>query len=476
MRLIVGRLVAPVVVVAILLVVSATASAWYVRDIQQRLSWSLTENVASVVAAQELVTSIREVDAGFDRYLITGDRSQLDAVPRLRKQSEDALIEAERWALSPEEKVLMIKVRTGFRHLFDDFDRAMEQPSPAFRGRIEALAVTPESEILEPARQYRKLNEDALARTSRETEELTHRLTIGLLTLGLCGGIGGLLGGWAIATRIWRSIRQTELRLLATAARIGPVPGGERDPAEIMDESVSHMLDRLRASERDALRAEQLAQVGQMAAGVAHEVRNPVASLKLLVQAAADPRRETPFRIKDLEVMEREIARLEHIVSGFLDFARPPQPCKSTFELKSFVAGVLDAWRSRAEKQRVALRAEVPDLRLTADPAQLRQVFDNAIVNAFEAQPAGGRIDIVIYAADADRRGITILIDDSGIGLPGEVTAKMFQPFVSTKETGLGLGLSICKRIIESHGGTVAVSPRPGGGTSFVIKLPVNRG
>ena len=92
-----------------------------------------------------------------------------------------------------------------------------------------------------------------------------------------------------------------------------------------MDESVSALLDRFRQVERDALRAEQLARVGQMAAGIAHEIRNPLMAIKILIQTAAEPLRESPFRAKDLAVIEREIARLEHTVAGFLDFARPPR-------------------------------------------------------------------------------------------------------------------------------------------------------
>jgi signal transduction histidine kinase len=472
---IVSKLVAPIAMVGFLLIVTAAVSAWYVRDIQRRLSLSLTENVASVVAAQELVTSIREVDARLDQFLITEDRSHLEAIPRLRVQSEKALLEAEQWALTSEEKALMAHVRKGYDHLFADYDRAMTvSDKPELRKQIAVAATRPETEILEPARAYRKLNEESLARTSQATAELSDRLTIALLALGLCGAIGGLLGGWAIATRIWRSMQRTELRLLATAARLGHVARQDsRDPAELVDESVSVMLDRLRQSERDALRAEQLAQVGQMAAGVAHEVRNPLASIKLLVQAAASPSRETPFRAKDLEVMEREIGRLEQIVSGFLDFARPPRPQKSSFHLKPFLCRIVDAWRTRVERQHVTISVTAPDsLTIVADEGQLRQVIDNLINNALEAQPAGGRVEITAIAPEGRRSGVVIRVGDQGPGMQRDLMEKAFEPFVSTKETGLGLGLSICRRIVELHGGTITNSPRPGGGTTFDVELP----
>ena len=345
----------------------------------------------------------------------------------------------------------MAHVRKGYDHLFADYDRAMTvSDKPELRKQIAVAATRPETEILEPARAYRKLNEESLARQSQATAELSDRLT-------MASGPGTLRGDRRTARRL--GDRYSDLAIHATyrtsapgnCGRLGHVARQDsRDPAELVDESVSVMLDRLRQSERDALRAEQLAQVGQMAAGVAHEVRNPLASIKLLVQAAASPSRETPFRAKDLEVMEREIGRLEQIVSGFLDFARPPRPQKSSFHLKPFLCRIVDAWRTRVERQHVTISVTAPDsLTIVADQGQLRQVIDNLINNALEAQPAGGRVEITAIAPEGRRSGVVIRVGDQGPGMQRDLMEKAFEPFVSTKETGLGLGLSICRRIVE---------------------------
>lgn len=213
-------------------------------------------------------------------------------------------------------------------------------PGKVPQAEIDELSNIPEKEIFEPAQEYARLNEEMLTQSGRKNEQMTGLLTGVFLAVGLCGAIGGLLGGWVIATGVRRAMMRTEDRLRGTAVRMSAVvPAGRSvgDAAEWVDESVSALLDRFRQVERDALRAEQLAWMGQMAAGVAHEIRNPLMAIKILVQAAADPLRETPFRTKDLTVIEREIGRLEHTVTGFLDFARPPQPEKHTVDLRTLL-------------------------------------------------------------------------------------------------------------------------------------------
>jgi signal transduction histidine kinase len=474
-RRVVSRLLAPVAGLSLLLLVTAGGSAWYLRSIQRSLAWSLTENVASVVAAQELEGNIREVDASLDRFLITGDRAHLESIPRLQREAADALLVAERWALSEQEKALMGRVRRGYDRLFEEFARAGRGPAGGdLKARVAGFAAIPEREILGPAREYRRLNEEALAGTSRETERLANRLTVGLLTLGLCGAGGGLLGGWVLTTGVRRAVERTETRLRGTAARLRTVvpaadPG--RDPAEWVDESVAAVLDRLEQTERNALRAEQLAWVGQMAAGIAHEVRNPLAAIKILVQSAADPVREVPFGARDLSVLEREITRLEGIVSGFLDFARPPEPDKTQVELRPLLDQVAAGLRARADLQRVAVEIDTPadPVTLHADPNQLRQLVYNLLYNALDAQPRGGHVRL---AAEAAGGAAEVRVEDRGGGLPAGLGDRIFEPFVSTKSAGMGLGLSICRRVAEAHGGSIRAADRAGGGTVFTVRLP----
>jgi two-component system, NtrC family, sensor histidine kinase HydH len=236
-------------------------------------------------------------------------------------------------------------------------------------------------------------------------------------------------------------------------------------------------VKRLRQTERDALRAEQLAWVGQMAAGIAHEIRNPLMAIKLLVQTAADRPDGPSLRPRDFQVLEEEIVRLEAIVSGFLDFARPPRPDPRPVNVVELASHVADGIRPRADLQGVTIHIDEPlePVTASADPNQLRQVLLNLLFNALDAQPRGGEVQI---AARLDRTNprdpqLLMTVSDDGPGVPPSVGDRIFEPFVSTKESGLGLGLSICRRIVEAHGGTLTAANRPTGGAIFTLRFPI---
>jgi two-component system sensor histidine kinase HydH len=483
------RLTAPLAAVSLLLLVLAGGAAWYVRDMQRTTSELLASNVTSVRAAQELEISLREVDSAFDHYLATGDRAALEPVPRLKQRTADALAVAEAVAYTPEEQRLMRQVRRGYERFFVEYESLLRHPpAQGLHPGINELSDTIlEREILEPSHEYLRLNEEMLARGSAANEALAERLTTWLVALALCGSTGGLLGGWVIASAVRRSIRRTEERLRDAADRLSRAvaPGAVRgspaaDPLDRVSSSVAAVLARLAQSERDALRAEQLAWVGQIAAGIAHEVRNPLMAIKLLVQTAGDPSAGTGLRPRDLRVLEEEIARLERIVSGFLDFARPPRPDLRPVELGALLEQAVEGVRPRAEVQGVAVVVDRPaaPIALRADANQLRQVVYNLLFNALDAQPTGGRVRVTVAVEaphpEADP-AVVFRVEDDGLGLPPGLGDRVFEPFVSTKETGLGLGLSICRRIVESHGGTVRAADRPGGGAVFTVRLPARR-
>ncbi len=378
----VARLTAPVVAVSVLLVAVAIGAAWYARDSQRRVSEMLDSHVASVLAAQELEISLREVQLQFDRYLRYGDPSHLKHVPGLRRRAYDALAVAKVKAVTDQEQVLMKQVEKELEHFFEQYDRLERSPPPEGKyADVRKLIDNDLARVLKPAGEYLKINEAMLNRASETNKELSQRLTVGMIGLGVCGSVAGLLAGWVIAVSLRRSLLDTDRVLRDTAARLDEAAhlpaAGAADPPGTALQRVTHaaaaVLNRLKQTERDALRAEQLAWVGQMAAGIAHEVRNPLTVIKLLVQAATDPRRATGFRPQDLRVLEDEILRLEQIVRTFLDFARPPRPEKKPVEPGDLIRGCLAGVGARAELQGVEVRlAAPPDLPpLDADPGQL---------------------------------------------------------------------------------------------------------
>jgi signal transduction histidine kinase len=480
---------APVAFVSAVLLVIAVGSAWYIRDLQQSVATMLADHVASMRAAQELELSVRDLKNQGVRYVISGDPRQLEPIPRLREQTMAALARAEAVALTEPELALMARTRSGLQTFFAEYDRMTEgNPHRADPIKtVELIDTHMTHDVLEPTHDYLRLNEGMLVRANEENRALAARITAGTLGLGLCGAFGGLLGGWLLSSALRRSLLRTEDRLRTTARQLDEAARSAEDTASRAGRSVnalddvaksaSAVLDRLRQTERAALRAEQLAWVGQMAAGIAHEVRNPLMAIKLLIQALADGCGGHPLRPRDVQVLEEEIIRLEQIISLFLDFARPPRPDKKPVEVGPLVGQVVERVRGRAGLQGVAVEVDVPrpPVVAEADPNQLQQVLYNLLFNALDAQPSGGRVRVVVGVEHQGSGGpvLSVRVEDDGPGLPASIRDRVFEPFVSTKESGLGLGLSICRRIVETHGGQIEAADRDGGGAVFTVRLPL---
>jgi two-component system sensor histidine kinase HydH len=210
-----------------------------------------------------------------------------------------------------------------------------------------------------------------------------------------------------------------------------------------------------------------------MAAGVAHEIRNPLTSIKLLVQGAAtDSPGSAPLTREDLAVVEREVLRMEQTLRLFLDFARPPRLERRRLNAVEVVEQTFDLLRARATRSHVSLNRQVPALpiELEADPELIRQVLLNLALNALDAMPHCGTLTVRVEPGP--ERHVLYHVEDTGPGLSTAQQDRLFQPFFSTKPTGLGLGLVISQRIVQEHGGTLAASNRVGGGACFTMDLP----
>jgi two-component system sensor histidine kinase HydH len=222
------------------------------------------------------------------------------------------------------------------------------------------------------------------------------------------------------------------------------------------------------------LRAEQLAAVGQVAAGVAHELRNPLTSVKMLVQAGLEGPEPAGLPREDLGIIEHEVRRMEACIQTFLDFARPPASERRRTDLLPVVRRALTLVEGRARRQGVALAADLPPgpVELCIDPEQIQQVLLNLLLNALDALPHGGEVRLEVRGPTPASQAVTVRVRDTGPGIAARIRARLFEPFLSGKETGLGLGLSICRRLIEAHGGTIRGDNAPEKGAVFEFTLP----
>jgi PAS domain S-box-containing protein len=241
---------------------------------------------------------------------------------------------------------------------------------------------------------------------------------------------------------------------------------------QILEERVQQRTEELEIANRELLRAEQLVALGQVAAGIAHELRNPLTSIKGLVQVNRKEAEANGVPAEDLQIIEQEIRRMERTLQTFLDFARPPKPERRQLDLIHVIERVVALVRGRAAKQKVQIRWQPPPepLGVAADQDQLQQLVLNLVLNALDAMPRGGTLEILLRPADVG--GWEIRVQDTGPGIDPQWMPRIFEPFASSKETGLGLGLAVSRRIAEDHGGSLAAYNRPEGGACLVVQLP----
>ncbi len=227
-----------------------------------------------------------------------------------------------------------------------------------------------------------------------------------------------------------------------------------------------------------AIRNEKLASLGTLAAGVAHEIRNPLTAINVRLHSLKRGLAKDSSEQEDALVIDHEIQRLEHIVQEFLQFARPAEPKLVVVSADSLLAKVQSLFGSQLEKASIRLNLEsVPDIWVRADPHQIEQVLINLIRNAAESIEHDGTITLRVRTDTARLTGrtrpvVVLEVSDTGKGIPPEARKRMFDPFFSTKEEGTGLGLVIASRIIEKHNGALEFRSEVNRGTTFTILLP----
>jgi signal transduction histidine kinase len=241
-----------------------------------------------------------------------------------------------------------------------------------------------------------------------------------------------------------------------------------------MEEKIQKTTADLRKTEAQLIRSEKLAALGQLAAGIAHEIRNPLTSINILIHSLTENFPPESARREDLQVIEEEIRRINEIVDQFLRFARPAPPRLQKADVLSVFEETLQLLRPQMEKYRIIVQKEFQVLRpISMDREQMKQVILNLLLNAVQAMPNGGRLTLRGQVLE-DGQWVTLSIQDSGIGIPSEDMNKLFDPFFSTKEGGVGLGLSIAHRIIDQHHGKIEVESAPGKGTLLTVWLPIS--
>lgn len=245
--------------------------------------------------------------------------------------------------------------------------------------------------------------------------------------------------------------------------------------AVVLVQDVTH----LRRLEDQAERQQRIAAMGEMVAQLAHEIRNPLASMELFAGMLREDLEDRPGARNLVDHVVNGVRALSHIVTNMLAFVRPHLPAFATVPIAPIISESLEFVQPLAQSQGVSLAMDVPrDERVYADPELLRQVFLNLFLNSVQAMPDGGVLRVSLARgpgangeSSSDFAGIAVA--DSGSGIAPDHRDRVFHPFFTTKERGTGLGLAIVHSIIHSHGGTISVeSAGPGKGATFTLLLP----
>lgn len=223
--------------------------------------------------------------------------------------------------------------------------------------------------------------------------------------------------------------------------------------------------------------AEKLASLGTVAAGLAHEIKNPLVSIKTLAQLLPERFDDPEFRDHFATIAINEVDRIGHIVSDLLDFAKSTEPKVEPLEMGRLIEDILVMLSSQFTKKGISVKKILADpvAAIYADHSQIKQVLLNLFINSMEAMPHGGEImvEVATDKGSAEGEKVILKMTDTGSGIREEDRAHLFEPFFTTKGTGTGLGLSICKRIIERHRGEISIESEYNKGTTVTLIFPV---
>jgi len=290
-------------------------------------------------------------------------------------------------------------------------------------------------------------------------------IPVGVTVSALRNRWGELMGGVLVA----RDLREAKRRIAEARA----ATAAARAKAEELEEANA----RLKHLQAELIQAAKMSSLGRLAAGVAHELNNPLGGITLYSDLLLEDMPEGDSRRRTVEKIAEQTARCRRIVSALLDFARPADAAARPVDVNTVLRETMSVLEGQEMFHNVEVRRELADdlPPLPGDPDQLRQAFVNIVLNAVEAMDGKGTLSLTSAPAE-EGMAVLVTISDTGCGIPQEDIEHLFEPFFTTKDDGTGLGLPITYGIVERHNGTIEVSSEPGQGTTFRLLLRSMKG
>ncbi len=306
-----------------------------------------------------------------------------------------------------------------------------------------------------------------------------------LILIGFVGLFLGIFGATFLARRITGPVK----KLAEGTVKIAEGDFSQKIELDSRDEignlaknfnEMSHQLqltkERMEAAQKKLIQAEKLASIGRIAAGIAHEIRNPLTSVKLNIQKVFESYPLEEITREHLSISQEGIGQIENFVKELLNFTRVPELQLDLFDLSQILEESVKMLSESLAVKKIQLskdfQGQIPEVYVDAD--KIRQVFLNILRNAFEAVDEGGQITLALSCVQVDSvKKARVEISDDGYGIPEKDWENIFEPFYTTKATGIGLGLANARKIVEQHKGSIKVKKKVGRGTCFEILFPL---
>jgi signal transduction histidine kinase len=269
------------------------------------------------------------------------------------------------------------------------------------------------------------------------------------------------VGVLCVGTKASRRFSDAEIRLIEGLAGLAAAALKRAKLAARLDQTEEELRGR-----------ERLSSLGMLAAEVAHEVRNPLAVIRMLWHTAIRGLQPSPEQTKDLNLIEIKLGQMNSILDRILNFARSADPLIGAVNAAEIMSEVALLTRSKLSLGRIRLLLKLPSpgpVEIRGDRSQLEQAVLNLVLNALESMSPGGTLTLQVLARQEE---VSLFVQDTGRGMGKEVTARLFEPFLSRRPGGTGLGMALVRRTVEAHGGTVRVESKPSQGTKVELRLP----
>ena len=427
----------------------------------------------SIRESLELAQAVREQYIHAAHTMVTGDRSHLEHYVEWVEKVRVGAARLRQLAPPPVAERLERVIRTS--RALDQLYRT--EMLPALEREDRALVRTLHLEV---ERLSKSAAEDAdqvgrafEARMSRAHVDTTHMTRLGL-ALAL-GGIALIVAVGLVSTRQLRTAVIRPLRTLTDAAGnigrgafetpIGDVGEGEfRELAKAFDV----MAHELRQREEQLVASARLAAIGQLAAGIAHEINNPIGVIRGYLRTML-PEATSPAQREELSILDEEAAACQRIAEDLLTYARTPELTREPVEIANLLEETARRFEATSEGAGVHLDVRAERETLHGDAVRLKQVISNLLNNAVQASAT----EIVVRGEHEGRDKYRIRVEDRGVGMSPQQLARVFEPFFSARRGGTGLGLAVCHGIVRAHGGTIAAASRADGGSVFEIILRI---